>query len=190
MSILARVLAVLLIAAGTVLMLPFRPAVAATVNIQVSTISGQTWFGNSGFQNGVYPTTVNVGDTVNWVFNGDGVFSQHTTTHCGADCNFPTGSPQWDSGVIQVGNFPHAFTTPGIYLYQCSIHGAEMRGQITVVAGAVGGETELANIGAGTLQKTRVAEGHFGMWLGLAAMSGGVITLTGAAWFARRRLAG
>jgi hypothetical protein len=183
MSILARVLAVLLIAAGTVLMLPFRPAHAATVSIPV----GDFFFCSASFSSGVCPTTVNQGDTVEWDFSGG---LPHTTTHCGANCNSPTGSPLWDSGTKNNGqSFSRVFNTPGAFLYQCTIHGALMRGQITVVAAGVGGETELANIGASTLQQTRVSDGHLGMWLGLAAMSGGVITLTGAAWFTRRLLA-
>jgi plastocyanin len=170
---------------GSLLALPLRPASAATVNIAVSGTIGQYWFCNSSYQNGVCPTTINQGDTVNWMFNGD-FYSFHASKHCGADCNTPTGSPLWDSGVMQVGNYSYIFNTPGVYLYQCSVHTSLMRGQITVLAAGVGGEAELADTNVGAVRSAPSNAGLLGTWLGVSALAGGMTMLICAAWFARR----
>jgi len=184
----ARVLAVLLIAAGTVMMLPFERAAATTVNIAVSGTIGQYWFCNSSYQNGVCPTTIQVGDTVNWVFNGD-IYSAHTTTECGANCNMPTGTPLWDSSPpMTVANFSYTFNSPGTYYYQCSVHLNAMRGVITVTA-PVGGETQLPGLSPRALEQPTGPVGHVGTWIGLAGIGAGMFILTSGAWLTQRRLA-
>lgn len=184
MLIATRLLALVLLAAGSLLTLPLGAAGAVTVNVPVSGTIGQYWYCNSSYQNGNCPTMINTGDTVNWVFNGD-IYSNHTATHCGANCNSPTGSPLFNSGVIQVGSYSYQFNTPGTYLYRCQIHTSSMRGTITV-AGGVGGQAQLASVGD-------VTGGDSGTWLsvwvGVAAIAAGAVVLTGATWFARTRLA-
>ena len=57
------------------------------------------------------PVSINVGDTVQWVWDDDG----HSTT---AD----DGS--WDSGVLSTGaTYSHTFPNAGSFPYYCSIHG-------------------------------------------------------------------
>ncbi len=180
-----RVLGVLLIAGGSLLALPLGSVSAATVNIAVAGTIGQYWYCNSSYQSGVCPTTINVGDTVQWNFNGD-FYSAHSTRHCSDGCDgTPSGTPTWDSPIAAVQTYAYTFTTPGSYPYQCEVHPLDMQGVITVVAGGVGGETQLAGVSAGIVRHTS-QDGFRNMWLGLAAMAGGMIVLTGAAWRARR----
>ncbi len=190
MSMMLRVLAVLLLAAGAALTLPLHQASAATVNIAVSGTFGQYWFCNSAYQGGVCPTMVNVGDTVQWNFNGD-AYSAHSTRHCSAGCTgSPTGgTPLWDSPIAAVQTYSYTFNTPGSYPYQCEVHPLDMQGEITVVAGGVGGETELADGVAAGLQSSNGSGSRLGLWLGLAAIAAGAVTLMSASWLARRALA-
>ncbi len=174
-------LGVLLIAGGSVLALPLGFVSATTVNVPVSGTIGQTWYCSSTYESSTCPTAISTGDTVNWVFNGD-IYSNHTTTHCGASCSTPTATPLWDAPVTQTGNYSYVFNTPGTYLYYCEVHGTQMLGSVTV-AGGVGGETLLADVGAGVRQGS---DGLLNIWLGMAAIAGGMVTLTGAAWVARR----
>lgn len=78
------------------------------------------------------PSTVTIaaGETVTWT-NGSG--TPHTTTSTN-----PRGAPGgWDSGTLsRGGTFAQTFTSPGTFTYQCNIHGAIMRGTITVTAAA------------------------------------------------------
>jgi hypothetical protein len=71
--------------------------------------------------------TINVGDTVEWVWVGSG----HSTT------SGTPGNPDgiWDSGVHNAPfTFSFTFTTPGTFNYFCSPHGAccGMIGSVTV----------------------------------------------------------
>ena len=115
------------------------PASAATVGIDV----GDRWFCDSSFENGVCTTTVQAGDQVTWDFSG--AIEAHTVTECGANCDNPTSSPLFDSGLITGGEgpFSHTFSQPGTYLYLCQVHAFEMRGQI-VVQGAAATSTPVA----------------------------------------------
>jgi plastocyanin len=75
--------------------------------------------------------TINVGDTVHWVWDTD----HHSTTSV-------TGSAeQWDSGVHNSGyTFDHTFTKVGTFAYYCTMHGSDngngtaggMSGTVTV----------------------------------------------------------
>ena len=57
---------------------------AATTVIEV----GDFWFCNDGFLNQVCPTTIVIGDTVEWNFNN--AFFVHNSTDCGTGCpDFP-----------------------------------------------------------------------------------------------------
>lgn len=81
-------------------------------------------------------TTVGVGDTVVWDFSGASL--AHTVTACGDSCTSPTGSPLFDSGVVQGGGeaFEFTFTTAGVYDYYCQIHALNQQGTIVVEAAA------------------------------------------------------
>ena len=164
--------------------IPSTPAAAATT---VVVPVGDFWFCDPSFQGGVCETKIQVGDTVDWDFNGS--FSFHTTTDCGADCNFPTATPLWDSGLLLGGSFQFTFNQPGTYIYLCAVHPFTMQGQITVNDDqAVGGFVVDLELGQGGLETVRPSGGGYvaalaGAALGLMAL----VALGGAAWYARRR---
>lgn len=59
--------------------------------------------------------TVNVGDTITWVWH-DGI---HTTT---SDA-IPAGALPWDQGITSTsGTFSYQVNTPGFYSYHCTLH--------------------------------------------------------------------
>jgi plastocyanin len=75
--------------------------------------------------------TVNVGDTVHWVWGSD----FHSTTSGPCSAGTCTADGKWDSGIF---NAPHAFnftfTSPGTFPYYCIIHSdMGMTGSVTVV---------------------------------------------------------
>jgi PKD repeat protein len=74
-------------------------------------------------------TTIQAGDSVNWVW-GSGVHSTTSGT-CTAGCA-PDG--KWDSGERSSGTFPRAFNTAGTFTYFCSVHLSMMQGTIVVQA--------------------------------------------------------
>jgi len=121
------------VAVATALMVSATSSYAAeTVNVR----AGDYWFCDPSFHLQVCTTTVRAGDTVMWDFSGSN--EPHTTTECGADCDRPSGSPLWDSGLIDVGGppFTRTFDAPGSYLYYCRVHPIDMRGRIVVEAAA------------------------------------------------------
>jgi len=75
-------------------------------------------------------TTINVGDSVLWTFNG-GTHSA-TSGSCAAGCT-PNGN--WDSGIHSSGTFTHTFAAAGTVSYYCVVHGAMMQGTIVVQQG-------------------------------------------------------
>ena len=104
-----------------------------TATAQETTIVavGDIWFCNETFYAGVCETTIIVGDTVSWDFGPSEL--PHTATACGADCDSPTATPLWDSGLIADGStFEFTFDTPGTYLYYCAVHPTLQRGRIVV----------------------------------------------------------
>jgi PKD repeat protein len=76
-------------------------------------------------------TTINAGDSVNWVWMG----GTHSTTSgsCPSLC-VPDGL--WNSGVKSSGAFSRTFSTAGSFPYYCSVHGSIMQGTIVVQAAA------------------------------------------------------
>jgi plastocyanin/FtsP/CotA-like multicopper oxidase with cupredoxin domain len=69
---------------------------------------------------------VNVGDTVNWVWD-DGDFHTVTSLTPGVfDSGTHSGGPPFPT-------FSHTFTSPGTFPYQCMVHGSSMHGTITVM---------------------------------------------------------
>jgi plastocyanin len=72
-------------------------------------------------------TTINVGDTVNWIWVTD--FHSTTSGTCTATCT-PDGI--WDSGVGQGLNFSFTFNQAGTFPYYCIAHGAMMQGTVIV----------------------------------------------------------
>src|SRR5262249_17759020 len=60
--------------------------------------------------------TINVGDTVHWVWDTD----HHSTTSVAGSAD------QWDSGVHNSGyTFDHTFTKVGTFAYYCTMHGSD-----------------------------------------------------------------
>ena len=99
-------------------LLPLLGAKAATVQVQVAA---------DGLKFTPQDVTINVGDTVEWVWVGSG----HSTTS-GTPGN-PDG--MWDSGVHSAPfTFSFTFTTPGTFNYFCTPHGGccGMIGSVTV----------------------------------------------------------
>ena len=117
MSLIAR-LALLFAFIGALSAMSATPVAAQ----QTTTIAvGDFWFCSASFEDGVCETTITEGDTVVW--NVGGASAPHTTTECGASCDSPTGSPLWDSGIIDDGaTFQSSFDQVGTYLYFCQIH--------------------------------------------------------------------
>lgn len=69
------------------------------------------------------------GGTVTWVWQGDNL---HNVTFNGGPA-----SPNQTEGT-----FERTFETPGVYQYQCTIHGQLMSGTVTVVDEEAGGADE------------------------------------------------
>jgi plastocyanin len=74
------------------------------------------------------PATISVpaGTTVTWMNTG---IDQHTSTDDpskainSADAALPSGAQAWDSGLVSSGQtYSQIFTTPGTYMYFCSVH--------------------------------------------------------------------
>ena len=138
MSILARI-ALFLAIIGALVALPSGGSASAQLALNVSV--GDLWFCEASFQSGVCETTISAGDTISWDFSGAAL--PHTTTACGADCDSPTDTPVWNSGIINDGSsFQYTFDEPGSYLYRCTVHPTIMRGQIVVEAAAEPEPTE------------------------------------------------
>ena len=186
MPAMARIV-LLLLGVAAFLAATSAPVAAQTVTVHI----GDFWFCNSSFQGGVCATQINLGDTVVWDMTSVGPSVSHTTTECGNTCDFPTGSPDWDSGILGPGpgdSFSFTFNQAGTYLYRCSVHPSLMRGTIIVNA-AVGGVAELPNV----IDSQRAATEPGGpSWGLLGGAIGGVASvagaIAGAAWYARRRL--
>ncbi len=162
---------------------PAPSAEGATVEILV----GDAWFCSAGFANGVCPTTITVGDTVSWDFSGTLV--SHTTTDCGGNCSMAPIGAVWDSTKVQAGGpkFQHTFNSTGVFLYYCTFHPLQMRGQITVT-GAVGGVAELPNVDATALAETAPAGNANRLLSAVILAAAGIAVVVTAAWYARKRL--
>jgi plastocyanin len=70
--------------------------------------------------------TVAVGGTVTWVWKGTGAIPHNIQSE--ATPGFPSSDIQTGSGK----SYSVTFATPGIYPYDCVVHGAAMRGVIVV----------------------------------------------------------
>lgn len=93
--------------------------------LQAQTTHMVDWF--MGITIGQASRTIDVGDTVMWMWTDAGM--PHTVTSlAGAHESFNSGTL---TGVGQ--NFSHTFTTAGVSSYRCSIH-TSMQGTITVNA--------------------------------------------------------
>ncbi len=71
--------------------------------------------------------TVNIGDTINWLWmNGS-----HTTT----SMSVPEGASSWNSEINSIATaFSYVVMTAGTYSYNCTIHPTQMTGTFTVVS--------------------------------------------------------
>lgn len=69
---------------------------------------------------------VSAGTEVTWTWTNTGVTSHSVES---------TGTPSFTSSAILTGNgqtYSFQFDTPGVYTYQCAVHGAVMSGSVTV----------------------------------------------------------
>lgn len=115
--------------AGTALFGRSDNALADTTTV----IVGDNWFCDASYFGGFCDTTITAGDTVVWDYPAGSTV--HTVTDCGADCDSPTDSPAFDSGLFGVGeSFSRNFDTPGTYLYYCEVHPFDMFGRVIVEA--------------------------------------------------------
>ena len=71
-------------------------------------------------------STINVGDTVRWVWVG----GTHSSTS--GPCPPCTGDGTWTSGIKSSGTFEHTFTTAGSFPYFCIPHTQAMTGTVIV----------------------------------------------------------
>ena len=114
--------------------------------------SGNLYFCDPSFQNGVCDTAITAGDTVTW----DNVENIHTVTQCSegfADCPLSGG---FDSGFLSPGDtFSVTFDTPGTFFYWCDLHPIEMRGRVLVQAQEAATPTPAA-----TAEPTETAAGE------------------------------
>ncbi len=101
------------------------PAQAATRTVTISN------FKFTDASSGNSTTTINAGDTVNWVWGG----GTHSTTSgaCGGSNCVPDGL--WDSSIKSSGTFSRTFAAAGSFNYFCEVHDAMMQGTIMVQAG-------------------------------------------------------
>ena len=119
------------LAASFLLTAAFVAQPNTTLAGQATVQVGDIWFCDESFEAGVCETTINIGETVVWDFDGSDL--PHTTTECGASCDAPTESPIWDSGLIGDGStFEYTFSEPGTFLYYCEVHPTLQRGIIMV----------------------------------------------------------
>jgi plastocyanin len=180
-------LTIVVVAIGALVVLTSRDTEAATVNV----VAGNpNWFCDASYSMAECPTTVNVGDTVTWMFAGG---NYHSSTECrGSTCDDvspPNPSPLWDSGLHFGGSYSRVFNTPGVYYYMCNFHGyGLMRGKITVVA-AVGGVAELPGAQSGALGgQNAQGDSHWSVApSALAALAATAAVGLAGAWYARRR---
>lgn len=93
---------------------------------------GDTWFCDAAFFNQACETVVEAGDTIVWDFDGAGLM--HSATECGMTCAAPTGSPAFDSDIVNGGTYE--FLTPfdvgNFYRYRCQVHPVAMSGVLRV----------------------------------------------------------
>ncbi len=105
------------------------PAVAAAATThQVEVGQGGDRFVDD--QSHTSTTTINVGDTVTWVWDG---FHSTTSGTCSPNCT-PDGV--WDSGInTPPHTFSHTFNTAGSFPYYCQVHLQMMQGTVIVQQG-------------------------------------------------------
>ena len=102
---------------------------------------GDIWFCDDFYSNAVCPTSIEPGETVRWNYPNAALL-QHTTTECGDDCDDPTATPLWDSGVLNPGDtFEYTFNQAGTYLYYCELH-PQQRGMIIVQGSVLAGDAD------------------------------------------------
>jgi len=113
------------------------PAAAAAATHTVQVGSGGDRFVDD--ESHTSTTTINVGDTVMWVW--DNGFHSTTSGSCSPGCT-PNGL--WDSGANSAPHsFSHTFSTAGTFPYYCMVHLAMMQGTVVVQQG--GGGAPAAN---------------------------------------------
>ncbi len=95
-----------------------------TANATGTPAAGAIIVGNNFFN--PTATTVATGTAVTWTWTGTGLVPHNVRS---------TGSPSFPSSSVSAGEgrtYSFTFTVPGVYTYDCEIHGAAMQGTITV----------------------------------------------------------
>ena len=93
---------------------------------------------------------INVGDKVNWIWNGPTGFpyQYHTVT---------SGTPTQPNSLFNSGQlrppatYSHTFNTAGTFPYYCQVHGAMMTGSVVVLGGSTPSPTPTPGGSPGTL---------------------------------------
>lgn len=101
----------------------FRPVTATTITVQVGP--------NNSISFVPATQTINVGDTVNWVWSSTSIPHSTTSGSCpGGNCT-PNGI--WNSNIHTAPfNFSFTFNTPGSFPYFCAVHLSAQQGTIIV----------------------------------------------------------
>ena len=97
---------------------------AATGEVNVPTPTSAVAVGNDFFN--PEDIVITAGTEVTWTWTNTGGISHSVAS---------TGAPSFPSSAILTGNgqtYSHQFDTPGVYTYQCAVHGAAMSGSVTV----------------------------------------------------------
>ena len=100
-------------------------------------LSAQTASLGWSFNSADQQTTIEVGDTVEWIWEGSGTHNLLKLT--GPETGFGVDAVRYAAGHV----YTHTFTTVGVNTYECSPHPDDMYGTITVTAAAGISENKL-----------------------------------------------
>ena len=100
-------------------------------------LSAQTTSLGWSFNSADQQTTIEVGDTVEWTWEGSGTHNLLKTS--GPETGFGVDAVRYAAGHV----YSHTFTTVGVNTYHCSPHQEDMYGTITVTAAAGISENKL-----------------------------------------------
>jgi hypothetical protein len=100
-------------------------------------LSAQTTSLGWSFNSADQQTTIEVGDTVEWTWEGSGTHNLLKLT--GPETGFGVDAVRYAVGHV----YSHTFTTVGVNTYECSPHPDSMYGTITVTAAAGISENKL-----------------------------------------------
>ncbi len=183
-------------AAGLMAMTTPRRVTAATTTVQVGQQNGGA---GAAFQFNAAAVNIHPNDTVHWtLFSGI-----HTVV---AFAETTPGTPDWSTPGTLTSTFDHAFASPGVYTYYCSIHALRfaadpatidakiaagaMVGKVTVTSASVGGIAEVPLLEGGEAPTLTIgtSRGGFPWWQIGASAIASCLGLLGGALVLRRGL--